>query len=46
MSNSDIEAQLNELYGFNVSTSTISVVTDKITGDIIAWQNRPLESVY
>lgn len=46
MSNSDIEAQLNELYGFNVSTSVISVVTDKITGDIIAWQNRPLESVY
>ncbi len=46
MSNSDIESQLNELYGFNVSTSTISVVTDKITGDIIAWQNRPLESVY
>ncbi|MEN8187890.1 MAG: IS256 family transposase, partial [Bacteroidota bacterium] len=46
MSNSDIEAQLNELYGFNVSTTTISVVTDKITGDIIAWQNRPLESTY
>ena len=46
MSNSDIEAQLNELYGFNVSTSTISIVTDKITNDIIAWQNRPLESIY
>ncbi len=46
MSNSDIEAQLNELYGFNVSTSTISVVTDKITGDIIAWQNRPLKTTY
>ena len=46
MSNSDIEQQLIELYGFNVSTSVISVVTDKITGDIIAWQNRPLESTY
>ncbi len=46
MSNSDIEAQLNELYGFSVSTTTISVVTDKITGDIIAWQNRPLEHTY
>ena len=46
MSNSDIEAQLNELYGFSVSTTTISVVTDKITGDIIAWQNRPLEYTY
>ena len=46
MSNSDIEEQLNELYGFTVSTSTISIVTDRITNDIIAWQNRPLESVY
>ncbi|MDP3945334.1 MAG: IS256 family transposase [Lutibacter sp.] len=46
MSNSDIEEQLEELYGFNVSTSTISIVTDKISNDIIAWQNRPLESTY
>ena len=46
MTNSDIEQQLNELYGFNVSTSTISLVTDKISSDILAWQNRPLESTY
>ncbi len=46
MSNSDIEQQLIELYGFNVPTTTISVVTDKIAGDIQAWQNRPLESTY
>jgi len=46
MSNSDIEEQLHEIYGFQVSTSTISKITDKITNDIVAWQNRPLESVY
>ena len=46
MSNSDIEEQLKELYDFNVSTSTISIVTDKVTNDIVAWQNRPLESTY
>ncbi len=46
MSNSDIEEQLHEVYDFQVSTSTISRVTSKITGDIIAWQNRPLEPVY
>jgi len=46
MSNSDIEEELHEIYDFNVSTSTISIVTDKITGDIIAWQNRPLEPIY
>jgi len=46
MSNSDIEEQIRELYGFNVSTSTISLITDRISGDIISWQNRPLESIY
>jgi len=46
MSNSDIEEQIQEVYNFNVSTSTISRITDIITNDIIAWQNRPLEPVY
>ncbi len=46
MSNSDIEEQIRELYGFDVSTSTISRITDAVTNDIIAWQNRPLETVY
>lgn len=46
MSNSDIEEQISEVYNFEVSTSTISRITEKITGDILAWQNRPLEPVY
>lgn len=46
MSNSDIEQQLLEIYDFKVSTSVISRITDKITDDILAWQNRPLESTY
>ena len=46
MSNSDIEAQILELYDFQVSTTTISKITDKISEDILAWQNRPLESQY
>ena len=46
MSNSDIEEQLRELYDFNISTSTISKITDKISEDIIAWQNRPLDPMY
>lgn len=46
MSNSDIEEQIRELYGFDVSTSTISRITDAVTNDIVAWQNRPLETVY
>lgn len=46
MSNSDIEEQIREVYGFDVSTSTISRITDKVTNDIVVWQNRPLEPVY
>ena len=46
MSNSDIEEQIREVYNFEVSTSTISRITDRVTNDIVAWQNRPLESVY
>ena len=46
MSNSDIEEQIREVYNFDVSTSTISRITDAVSSDIIAWQNRPLEPVY
>jgi transposase-like protein len=46
MSNSDIEEQIREVYNFDVSTSTISRITEKVAGDIVAWQNRPLEPVY
>jgi transposase-like protein len=46
MSNSDIEEQIREVYNFDISTSTISRITDRISNDIIAWQNRPLESIY
>lgn len=46
MSNSDIEEQIREVYNFDISTSTISRITERITNDIIVWQNRPLENVY
>lgn len=41
-----IEEQIREIYNFDVSTSNISRITDSITNDIVAWQNRPLEPVY
>ncbi len=37
---------MHEIYGFDLSASTISQITDRITDDIVAWQNRPLEPVY
>jgi transposase-like protein len=46
MSVSDIEEQIREVYSFEISTSTISRITETVANDIIAWQNRPLEPVY
>lgn len=46
MSTSDIEEQIKEVYNFDISTSSISRITDRITNDIVAWQNRPLDPVY
>lgn len=36
MTNSDIEEQIREVYDFDISTSTISRITNLITNDIIA----------
>ena len=46
MSTSDIEEQIREVNNFEVSTSTSSRITDAITNAVLAWQNRPLESIY
>lgn len=46
MSNLDIEEQIRDLYDINVSTSTISRVTNAVTEDIVAWRNRPLDPMY
>jgi putative transposase len=46
MSVSDIEEQMREIYGFEISPSNISRMTDRIMQDITSWQNRPLESTY
>ncbi len=42
----DIEAQIREVYGYNISDATISNVTSKVQSLITEWQNRPLSSVY
>ena len=46
MSVSDIEQEIKEIYQFELSTSAISRVTERIIEDTIAWQNRPLDPVY
>ena len=46
MTTGDIEAHIRDIYGIEVSDSTISRVTDKILPIVKEWQQRPLESVY
>ena len=46
MTTSDIEAHIRDVYGLEVSDTTVSRITDKILPIAREWQNRPLESVY
>jgi transposase-like protein len=42
----DIQETLADLYGIDVSASTISAITDKVWPLVEAWQSRPLEAIY
>jgi putative transposase len=46
MTTRDIQAQLQELYGVEVSPTLISNVTEAVMEEVRQWQNRPLEPVY
>lgn len=46
MSVSDIEDELRDIYGINLSTSAISIITNKVTQAASEWVNRPLERLY
>ena len=46
MSTQDVADQIEQIYGFNVSKTFISDVTNKMIPSIHEWQNRPLEPIY
>lgn len=46
MTTSDIEAHIQDIYGVEVSDTTVSRITDKILPITKEWQQGPLESVY
>jgi putative transposase len=46
MTTRDIQAQLQELYGVEVSPTLISNVTEAVMDEVRQWQMRPLEAVY
>jgi transposase-like protein len=42
----DIQETLQELYGVDVSPSTLSAITDKVWELVESWQSRPLANLY
>ncbi len=46
LSTREIQAQLEDLYGVEVSPTLISNVTEAVHDEVRAWQSRPLASVY
>lgn len=46
MTTRDISAHVQEIYGFGVSESMVSKITNKILPTIEEWKQRPLEETY
>jgi len=46
MSTRDIQEQLLDLYGTEVSPTLISNVTNEVIDEVKAWQSRPLDRLY
>ena len=46
MSTRDIQDHLKDIYGVDVSASTVSTITEKIMPLVEEWQHRPLERMY
>ena len=46
MTTRDIEETIREIYGIEVSESSISSITSVVLEDIKQWQSRPLDNVY
>lgn len=42
----EINEQIQDLYGIEVSATMVSNITDQIISEIKEWQERPLDSVY
>jgi transposase-like protein len=42
----DISQHIEDIYGIEISKSSITSITDKILPTIKEWQNRPLDEIY
>lgn len=46
MTTADMEDHIKDMYGLDISDSTISRITDRILPIAKEWQSRPLETIY
>ena len=46
MTTSDIQAEIEDLYGITISPSMVSKITDKVIAAATEWQNRMLDKIY
>jgi len=46
MTTSDIQAEVEDLYGITISPSMVSRITDKVMDSAVEWQNRALDKIY
>jgi len=46
MSQRDISATIDDIYGFELSAESISNITDRVLEEADNWQNRPLKKFY
>ena len=46
LSTREIQSQLEELYGVDVSPTLISNVTDAVLDQVKTWRSRPLDAVF
>ena len=46
MTTSDIQSEIEDLYGITISPSMVSKITDKVIATATEWQNRMLDKIY
>ena len=46
LSQRDIAATIEDIYGFEISHEQISSITDKVLAELEEWQTRPLQAFY
>ena len=46
MSTRDITSHIEDIYGFEISATSVSNITDKVIELVTEWQSRPLDQIY